>query len=330
MFKFHLIRRITILAVTIFLSALTVQAQTADLQLLLNPFPNEFKLNFEENLRFYSSEDVRGSQDKFRAMMYDLSLRYPLILNEEHELYIGTDFDWIDLKTDARLSGSGAALPSDLYDLNFTLGYRRWIRDDWTTGGVLQVGSASNKLFDSWDETYLKGTAFLQVPHLEYTAWMFFLNADTDRDIPVLPGFAYMFPISRQAIAVVGIPVVGAAGNLSDKVSFQVGYLPIRNANVRIGYSPIEPLTLSLAFDWRTRFFNRADRDRSRDRIEFEEKRATAGVSYDLTQRANIGLEGGYSFDRQIGEGRKRSDRNRNRILVDDGWFATARFQYKF
>lgn len=306
------------------------QAQTSDLTLLLHPERNEFTLDIRDSLRIYTSEGVEDSPHDFRAMMYDLSLRYPLILNEEHELYVGTDFDWIDLDTDARLGGSGGALPSDLYDLNLTLGYRRWLENGWKTGGMLQLGSASDRLFNSWDETYLKGTAFLQVPHLEYTAWMFFLNADSDRDIPVVPGFAYMFPVSRQALAVVGLPVVAVAGNFGEKISFQAGYLPIRNANVKLGYSPIEELTFSLAFDWRTRFFNRADRDSSSDRIEFEEKRATAGLSWDITQRANIGVEAGYAFGRQIGEGDKRSDRNRNRILIEDGWFGGAQFQYRF
>jgi len=318
-----------ILVLLLLLTAGTALAQS-DLILLVAPIKNDFTLILEDSLQVFGDEGVEDSRRDFGLLEYDLRLRYALFLNDTHEMFVGGDFHWLNIDSDARLSGSGRKLPGDLFNLNATLGYRRWFKEDWMVGGLLQVGSASDELFNSGDELYLKGTAFLSIPHLKYTSWLLFLNVDTDRDWPVVPGVGYAFPLSRQAYAVVGIPVVAAGGKIGERWEFGAAYIPLRDATASLKYAWTERLKTGVSFDWKSQYFNRADRRDDDDRIELNDKRAAASIAYGFTERMELGLEGGYAFDRRFGEGEDWDDRDDNKIELEDSWFAGLRFHYEF
>jgi hypothetical protein len=310
---------IVVLAVTA--AACSAYGQS-DVQLLLSPNPNDFQLIFEDDLRLYGDADIEDSRDELGLMDYRLRLRAPLVLQETSEYFAGIDFDWLDLDTDA-------GLPTDLYDLRLVLGHRRTLNNGWKLGGFLQLGSASDQLFDSWDEMYLAGTGFLQVPHLEYTSFIFLLNVDTSRDIPAFPGIAYFFPISRTAYAVVGLPVLALGGKIGERTDFNALLLPY-NANAGINYAFTDRLDGSLKYTWGSRYFMRADRHDDDDRLVYDEMRASAGLSYRFTESATLGLEGGYAFNRDFSEGDDRDERDDNELEVDDAWFGALSFELSF
>ena len=54
----------------------------------------------------------------------------------------------------------------NLYNTSVGVIYRQSIREDWRVGGQLNIGSASDKPFNSMDEMYMRGIGFLQIPHL--------------------------------------------------------------------------------------------------------------------------------------------------------------------
>ena len=301
-----------------------------DVMMLLNPNPNTEQLILNEELS--GAETVRaGNQgDSFGLMENQLSLRYALKLEDDKEFYLMLDTIWIDIDSRGRLDGSQERVPNDLYDVGVGLMFRTSVHETWKLGGTVKVGSASDHLFHSSEEWYLRSILFLQVPHLKYTSWVFVASIDTDREYPILPGFGYGFPLSEQTYVVLGIPFAGAAGRIGEKFSFQVSYWPLRNAYGEIAYDVTDRITAYGGFRWREIYFSRSDRDDSDDRIVLEDLRAFVGVRFSLTERASLDAKGGFIFSREISEGEDFDELDDNALDIDDAWFGSLALNVRF
>ncbi len=317
----------------IFLAAIfcaNVAAAQSDLVLLLNPNPNEDKVIFRTKSTIAGKADNKANGGDFRQFEQNLSLRYAVIQNEDRELYLTLDSHLVDFGTTGVFDETLATVPGNLYNVGVGALYRQTVHEDWRVGGQLRVGSASDELFNSVDELYLQGFAFLQVPHLEYTSWIAILAVNTNLQIPVIPGFGYAFPLSEQALAVVGFPFLGAAGQLTDKLGFQIVYWPVRNADLNVNYQVTEWMRPYTGFKWRGQYFSRANRDDSDDRILLEDKRLFGGAVFDLTDKVALDVQAGYLFDRQLGEGDSFSDRNDNNFRIDSTWYTSLELNVQF
>ena len=308
----------------------TAAAAQSDLVLLLNPNPNEEKVIFRTKSTIAGEADNKANGDDFRQFEQNLSLRVGLILNEERELYFTLDSHLVDFATTGVFDETLETVPGNLYNVGIGALYRQTVHEDWRVGGQLRVGSASDKLFNSIDELYLQGFAFLQVPHLEHTSWIAVLAVNTNLQIPVIPGFGYVFPLSEHALAVVGFPFLGAAGQLTDKLGFQIVYWPLRNANLSVSYQVTERIRPYTGFKWRGIYFSRADRADSDDRILLEDMRLFGGTVFDLTDKIALDLQAGYLFNRQFGEGDDFSDRNDNNFRIDSTWYTSLELSVQF
>lgn len=314
-------------AIVLYASAATAQS---DLILLLNPNPNTEKIIFRAKSTIFGEADDRSTGDDFRQFEQNLSLRYALIQNEKRELYFALDNHIVDLSTSGVFEETLAPVPGELYNLGVGAVYRQTVHTDWRVGGQIRVGSASDKLFNSTDELYLQGLAFLQVPHLEHTSWIAVLAVNTNLQFPVIPGFGYVFPLSEQALAVVGFPFIGAAGQMTDKLGFQIVYWPLRNVDASVSYQVTDRIRPYTGFRWRGLYFSRAGRDDSDDRILLEDMRAFAGTAFDLHDRVELDLQAGYLFNRQFGEGDDFGDRDDNNFRIDNTWYTSIALNVQF
>ncbi|MBN2310283.1 MAG: hypothetical protein JXR94_15010 [Candidatus Hydrogenedentes bacterium] len=312
-------RFVAMAAVTV----LAVQAAWAqsDYFLWLNPKVNDFAFIGEADAAHYASADVDRRPSSLAMTKYTLRLRYPFARTESSEWIGSLDVGVWDLEGAPKLQRSRTRLPGELYDLDAGATYRRFLDNGWLVGGNLRLGSASDEPFTSFDETRLGGTGFVRIPHLEYTAWLLFLDADTGRDLPIVPGFGYQFPISKHAWAVVGVPILAAGGKIGEKVGFNAVYAITQGGHAEVSYAPIESVKAYAGFDWDRKRFLLAGRDDSGDRLEFEEKRAYAGVEWAVTENWALDLGGGYAFDRSVSEGDDDHERNDTALDIEAGWF---------
>ena len=308
----------------------TVAGAQSDLVLLLNPNPNEDKVIFRTKSTIIGKASDQNTGDDFEQFEQNLSLRVGLIQNEDRELYFTLDTHLVSLDTTGVFDETLADVPNGLYNVGVGALYRQTVHEDWRVGGQLRIGSASDELFNSSDEMYLQGFAFLQVPHLEYTSWIAILAVNTNLQIPVIPGFGYAFPLSENALAVVGFPFLGAAGQLTDKIGFQIVYWPLRNADLNLSYQVTERIRPYTGFKWRGTYFSRAGRADDDDRILLEDMRLFGGTVFDLTDKIALDLQAGYLFDRQLGEGDDFSDRNDNNFRIDSTWYTSLELNVQF
>lgn len=307
----------------------SVHAQS-DMQLLFNEQPNQFHFMLEHQTTVYQDAgDENG--ESFNLLESALRLRFPIMLKEHHELFAGGDLQWLDLDTNARLSRVCRPLPHDLYDVSAAIAYRARFKDGWIAGGVANFGSASDRPFHSIYEINLQYTAFLRMPHLERTAWLFFLHANTNSPVlPIVPGFGYQFQLGPQFYGIAGFPILMLGSRPHEQVRLGLSYLPLNNVNAHIAYIPIERLTLTAAYDWRSRFFSRARRDDRDDRLEYREMRASLSAAYEIAPFLRLELKGGYAFERSFREGENLKERREREAKLGDGWFGGLNGQIRF
>ncbi len=209
--------------------------------------------------------------------------------------------------------------------------------DKWFYGGPdlvrygsLGIGYVLDTVFDFFDEPYAQGTAFLRIPRREDTAWIFYLDAHSQRQYPVVPGFGYQFKMGDKAWAILGMPVVAAGGNITERTEFSLNYTLFFGGHAEIAYHPVNPLKTFVAFDWDQQHFTLDDRDGWDDRLVFDQKRVKVGVEYEMKTGKEdqvsvpLGLNVGYAFDRSISEGSDRHERHRTELDIGDAWFVGA------
>ena len=301
----------------------------SDFAMFLNPRPNDFSAIGGVESTFYGKQDVEDEDAEVEAFRLEGRVRLMLGKPSSDEWVLSLDALAWDLDSDAHFDESGKSLPDDLQNYAMGITYRRFLDNDWMWGQHLRLGSASDEPFHSPDEMYVKGTTFLRIPSGDANAWLFLLDLDTNREFPVLPGVAYQYVFNRQLWVVVGIPVFALGWQATESIQVDLSYLPLKNVNASTTWRLTDPLKMRLAFEWRSDYFKRADRDEWDDRIEVEEKRGVIGFEYSFTEQLSLGLEGGYAFGREIGEGDSWDDRRENNIEIEDSWFGGIKLNWR-
>jgi hypothetical protein len=314
--------------ITVILATSSPAFAQSDLNLLLFPERNYSKTIMRSEISQHEKVNDEEQSEEVEMKESRFALRYNLKHTEARDLYFTTDAYWVSTHTDATFKESGAEVPGDLYDTSIGMLYRAELDNGWTFGGSGRIGSSSDKLFNSSDETYFRSLAFLRVPHLEYTSWVFMASVNTDGDFPIYPGLAYAFPISRTAYAMIGIPIIAAGGQITEKLGVSAMFLPY-NSNVRFDYALNDRVTPYAGFISQSRYFSRADREEDDDRLRLSDSRIFAGTTIGVFEHGTIDLRAGYVFDREFGEGDDRDERNDNSVEIDDAAFFIAGFEIK-
>lgn len=283
---------------------------------------------------FYSDERVEGQNTRLDLTQHNFTLVTPLFQDSSDELSVSARLRYQNYDTQARLPDSGQRLPQELWDARAGLSYRHKFANQWTLGGSLTVGSASDKPFQSEDELIVHATGLLRVPSGERDAWLFSLTYASDveilnmRHIPI-PGVAYLYWPSDTFKAVIGFPFTSVEYKPFKPLTLEASYFPVRTVRARATYVIFAPLRVFLGFDSDHDHYYLADRGDKDDQLFYYEKRITGGMRFDL-RHVGIELTGGYVFDRYYFEGERYSERNENRFNVHDGTFVAVRLGFRW
>lgn len=311
---------------------LTIQTGEAQstLQLMFNPEINDFRFSGDAGATYYDREKDEDTNEDFQAEQYDFRVHVPVYRTSRSEWILSTQAEIWELDTSARFDESGWKVPGQLADVRFGVTYRQVINDGWVFSQNLQFGSASDKPFDSIEETWAGGTSLLRIPDGQYNAWLLMLNFQTGREIPVFPAVAYQIVLHRTLAAVVGLPVLAIRYWPADWLELDALAAPPGDLDANLTIKPTQWLKTRIGFDWTRSSFARADRDAWNDRIDIVQKRAKAGAELALSEQLKLKAGGGYAFDRMVGEGKNWDERNDNDIDIEDGWYGTAQLCWSF
>jgi hypothetical protein len=309
-------------------------AAQAELLQWIDPTLGKMMGRGDYRIQFYSDERVKGQDTRLDLIQHNVTLVTPLFQNSMDELSMSARLRYQDYDTKARLPDSGQRLPEELFDARAGLSYRHKFENEWTLGGSVTVGSASDKPFHSEDELFVQAAALLRVPSGPRNAWLYSLIYASDveifhlRHIPV-PGIAYVYAPSESFKAVIGFPFASVEYKPFEALTLEAAYFPVRTVRARATYVIFRPLRVFVGFDADHDSYYLADRGDKNDQLLYYEKRLTGGIRFDL-RHVGVEITGGYVFDRFYFEGERYSERNENRFNVGDGTFISGRLSFRW
>lgn len=278
---------------------------------------------------------VKGQQDKdFQMLENKVLFTVPMSQSKEHEWLLTGRMTAQSIRTQALLPSTAEAFPENLWNLGFGTAYRKRFDGGWIGGAAIDLGSASNKPYYSMDETTVSVNLFARIPHAGQNAWLLLLNYNNNREflrhVPI-PGLGYMFQKNKQYQIAIGVPFIfGEIRPWGGDFSMTFAYLPIRTVHGSVSYDVRKDLSLYGSFDWGNDEFFRAERTEKNKRLFYYEKRLTAGIRYQFNRHCFVNVGGGYAFDRMYFEGEDYSDRDFNRLDIEDGPFARVQIGLRF
>ena len=279
------------------------------------------------------AREVDGQKTDWREIQQSAAFSVPIHQDSDSEWLFRTRLLIKDIRTESILTDTKERFPETLWNVNFGSQYRHCLQNGWIGGLSASVGSASDRPFDTMDETTLQATLFTRIPSGERNALLFLLNYNNNREflrnVP-LPGFGYWYAPNPIWHALIGLPFVFLEIKPAADLTFNVFYLPIRNMHAGVTYRLLAPLKLHTSFDWQSERYFRADRIDEAKRLFYNEKKLTVGGQWQVGQGVTFDLSGGYAFDRMYFEGESYSDRDFNRIAIANGPFISVRAGLSF
>lgn len=229
------------------------------------------------------------------------------------------------------LPNTGQPFPDNLWDVRFATGFRHLFDNGWIASANVSVGSASDQPFHSIHEMTAGVNASLRIPSGERNAWLFTLNysATSEVNFPI-PGIAFLYNPSDWFQAIIGFPFVHVNYRPTDDLTLSVSYALLTNFSARATYRAAPWIRVYGSFNVENESYFRVDRPDDRDRLFSYDDKLAVGVQFPFSPWLNLDVSTGYVFNHYYFEGRSRSDRNSNRINIDDGPFLGANLQFRF
>lgn len=190
---------------------------------------------------------------------------------------------------------------SELYDLQFGLGYTKALDDKRLWSVSARYGSASDKPFEDPTVTTLGVTAFYSYPSDETSRWLLLLDYSNNRpilnEIP-LPGFAYFYAPSKTFRGVFGVPFVSLNWDYAEKWGMEVFTLVPWIFKASVNYKLNEYARIYTGIDFSQVTYYLYSRENRNDRLFYDEKKIFLGVKSPLSKSVFAELEMGHAFDR--------------------------------
>ena len=228
----------------------------------------------------------------------------------------------LEISTSAVLPDSGLPVPEQLWDIEVGTMHIRELANGWRAGGMLRVGSPSDRPFAALRDMTVTLLGFLTIPSGERDAWNFSLfYSPTGQIIFPIPGVAYVWRPTPQFQANLGIPF-SLDYRPTETLTITASYRPLNNVQVLVRQSLGEAWSIYGGYRTVNDTFLLADRLDDRERTYLFDQRLTLGVQRELGRGWSLDLSAAYVFDRQIFQAEKFSGSRRDELAIDPG--ATA------
>jgi hypothetical protein len=328
-------RYAAVLALAGFGALASPAAAQEDLLELLDPAIGQLRPRAAYRLTVVPDQPVAGQATELGMLQHDLRLATPLRQDERDEWFAAARVREQVFDTGAVLPDTGEPFPEELWDVRASVGYRHRFDSGWIAAAEVTVGSPSDRPFASFDEVNVGATGVLRVPHGERGAWLFFVDYSRTREIfggVPLPGVGYAYRPTDALDLVVATGFVSVLYRPTEKLTLRAYYGAVRTVDLRVMYQLFRAVRVWAGFDWTDERYLRADRPDTDDRLFYYEKRFRVGAIIGLARypQLYVDLAAGYTFDRFYFEGEDYSDRHRNRIDVDSGFFGAVRLGARF
>jgi hypothetical protein len=229
---------------------------------------------------------------------------------------------------------NGLKTPADLGRIEAGLRYTAKIDEKTAWGGGLGFGSASDRPFSSSDVDTYSVNAFYSMTTTEHSTWVFTLfysnNNPIMNNIPI-PGFMYIYR-AEKVVVMAGLPFAMVLWRPVEPWAFTASIFgPL--ISVEADYGHRSQLQGFVGYRSTEQSYLRANRPDESDRVQEVDKRAYAGLRFPLAQGFGMELQGGYAFDRFIGESDfsfHSATSPTNSANLGNSWYAATSLRFGF
>lgn len=277
---------------------------------------------------WYPSVAVKGQGTELGIVRQRLNFDVPVFFQESGAVMLNVGVDESHFSGAATLPDTGQAFPSDLWNVQVGLKQMHQFSNGWTSMAMLDVGSASDKPFQSTRElTYMLG-GFLNIPAKnDRDSWMLgaIYSPSGQLSFPI-PLVAYKWNPTDTFHMSIGLPF-GVTWEPTDKWSFELsGGI---NPNVLATYKFTDQWRAYGGYQYMADTYLMADRVNNDDRFYAIEQRVLLGIRWDLPEQFTVDVNAGYAFNRHYGVGDDQSSL-RNEVKLESGAFLSGRLNWNF
>jgi hypothetical protein len=274
---------------------------------------------FTARLWWIPQQNLRNQAGNLAMDGEEIDVAFPLRIDPDG-IWLGLgSVQRLGISTSAVYPDSGLPVPDQLWDIEVGTMHIRTLANGWRAGGMLRVGSPSDRPFAALRDMTVTLLGFLTIPSGERDAWSFSLfYSPTGQIIFPIPGVAYVWRPTPQFQANLGIPF-SLDYRPTETRTVTASYLPLNNVQVLVRQSLGEAWSIYGAYRTVNETFLLADRLEDRERTYFFDQRLTLGAQRDLGRGWSLDLSAAYVFDRQIFQAEKFSGSRRDELAIDPG-----------
>ena len=267
-------------------------------------------------LEWLPERDLKGLEGGLAINSQALSLAFPLRFDADGRgLWLGlAGIRSLEADTDTPLPDSGRRLPERFWDIDFGVMRLRSWEDGRRVGGMVRVGSPSDRPFAEWRDVSVTFLVFASIPSGERNAWSASLfYSPTGQIVFPLPGLAYVWRPSPQFEASLGLPF-SLTYQPTETLTLQASYRPLNQVRVHLRQRFGDAWSFLASYETVNDAFWSSERENDRERTYFFDQRLALGLRRDLPGGWFIEGSTFYVFDRKVFQA-ERFSRDRSDLL---------------
>lgn len=276
-------------------------------------------------LEWLPERDLKGLDGGLSINSQALSLAFPLRFDADGRgLWLGlAGVRSLEVDTDTLLPDSGRALPERFWDIDFGVMRLRSWEDGRRAGGMVRIGSPSDRPFAAWRDVAVTFLVFATIPSGEQNAWSASLfYSPTGQIVFPLPGLAYIWRPSPQFEASLGVPF-SLNYRPTESLTIQASYRPLNQVRVHARQRLGESWSILTTYETVNDAFWSSERENDRERTYFFDQRLTLGLRRDLPGGWFLEGSASYVFDRKVFQAERFSRDRRDLLPIETGLAAT-------
>jgi hypothetical protein len=257
----------------------------------------------------------------------------PVYHNDTDTFVLTSHVDATSIQTNAILPTTKQAFPTQLFNIALGVNYFHPFENGNVGGLVFDMGSASDKPFESGREMLASGTGFLLMPQDDHSAWFVGVNASTNSQVLFglpIPGGGYFYHPSEDFQAIVGFPFSVVSWKPARDWQLQYVWAFLTTMHARAVYQPTPDWQLYAGFDWTNENWRLAERVNEQNHFFYYEKKLATGLLWWF--KPNVGLEvsGGWAFDRYFTEVHGFKLVGDNTVNIGSGPYLSSQIDFRF
>lgn len=279
-----------------------------------------------------SEESGPGSQD-LSLHRYSTMLAESRARDASREWFYSAALKGLYVDGDLFLPDSETKVDGLLQDVEFGFGSRHARENKDMYGWFANLGSASDRPFNSYDEISIMLNAFYKLRGSQTASWMFILNYSNRRsflpNIPI-PGAAYVYQPDRRTLVIAGMPFFMLRYPLGNATDLNIRYFVPDQIEAGIETRISKNLSLLAGARKDEESYFLADREDADDQLYYEETRAFSGLKWKPDRKTELEFVIGYGLDCYFYQGEDDDDDHRDRVDLDDSASVSLAFSRRF